>query len=242
MSAIARATLVADTLVPLGRGTRGAHLCSVDIDGRTLRAFVKPLSAEQIAAECFCALLFAQWGVSSVWPALVEVKGKDWFCAADAGYPDLKKRFLVDEARSDDERKRRTLAAMLAACDLPTMPRALVIDEAIGNCDRNLENILWDGGQDAVWIDHERSLGLEGDTDCNHLATMAIAIRRADDIQRKSMAHALTIAQNAVDAVASELPGSHDFAHFVRSRLRRIGNRVFDRFPASRHDLFSDPP
>lgn len=235
---IAIATLVPDTLQPAGIGTRNAQIGTVELRGNRHRAYLKKLSPEATAAECFCALILRGWGLDVPEPILVEYQGDQWFGSLDAGYPNIKKRLRIDDALPEAARKTLLIAASALVSSFASTPRALAADEAIANGDRNLENILWDGDEPA-WIDHERALGLPEGSDQNKLALMAMAAGRVEDVQRGAVAAALTLARDIVEDISKGLPFEADrFAELVNRRLASLGNLVVARFPAPEHDLF----
>ena len=208
------------------------------IEGETHRAYVKMLPAEHCAAEAFCALLLKTWGLSVPEPVLVEHEGSVWFGSLDAEYPSLKQRFQINRNWPEEVMEALVKTAAEVVSAFPSVGLACAADEAINNNDRNLGNILWDGGEPS-WIDHERALGMEPG-DRNKLAELALIADKAADVQRSAIAAALTMARDVLSGVEEQIPG--DVSHFtalVSARLTRIGNLVDARFPAPAHDLFS---
>jgi len=236
---IPRAELVPDTLLPCGVGTRGAHTAILRTEGGLRRAYVKPLSPDGVAAECFCALLLKAWGLDVPDPMVVDIEASRWFASADVGYPDLRRRFAIEPSRTDPATQARIIAAARVVCGFAAAPLALACDEAIGNGDRNLENVLWDGGSEPLWIDHERTLGLPGSSDANKLADLACAIGLETSMQRSAIAQSLAFAPDALDAVSEAMPNAGLFVAFVRNRMSGLQARILNRFPTPSHDLFA---
>lgn len=238
-----RVELVYGTLTPLERGTRGTHLCVVRLGNETHRAYVKQLTAEQIAAERFCAALMSSTGLSTLLTAVVEIEGRDWFCSLDAEYPDLSRRFGIPESRSEQERYERFLAAVQAVCELDQTPLATALDELVGNGDRNLENILSEGGNEAIWIDHERVFDMEGSRDINYLVEMVVKFTGGGEwLQNAAVAKALQLQRDMIriaGEIHSQMADSEPFVAFVKARSGKWAGRLLDRFPSYENDIFS---
>ncbi|CAK0776862.1 putative HipA-like kinase domain-containing protein [Gammaproteobacteria bacterium] len=236
-----RVELVPGTLTPLERGMRGTHLCVVRLGNETHRAYVKQLTATQIAAERFCAALMRSAGLSTLLTAVVEIEGSDWFCSLDAEYPDLSRRFGIPESRSDQERLERFLAAVQVVSELDQTPLATALDELVGNGDRTLENILSEGGKEAIWIDHERAFDL--DKDINQLVEMVLNFTAdAAWLRNAAIAQALQLNHDVIrnaGKIHAQLADTESFMTFVKTHAGKWPGRLMDRFPSYEKDLFS---
>lgn len=227
--------LVPGTQMPVGEGiNQPARWLVRYADGTSRRAIVKQLTPEGVAAEAFCALLLRGWGLSVPEPAIVD--DPIAFASVDAGYPDLKQKIGWSETLPDAVKQQLIVHGSRLVANFADTPRALSLDEAIQNRDRNLGNILWDGAN-VAWIDHDRALGLGQDADANKLAHMAVLAGLGyAKIQEAAVAVALTLVPGVVASVVAEcgpLP-VRTFAEQVSSRLGGLATRVLYRFPQPR--------
>jgi hypothetical protein len=122
----------------------------------TIIAFVKKVSLRDIYVECVCAIIGRYLGLPIPKPIIVKVthdvfegipKGESAlaFGSEDAGYPSFRRH-----ARNEDAFEK--LKSFSKVIDIG------VFDEWIANWDRNLGNILYDGGSDFSFIDHENAI------------------------------------------------------------------------------------
>jgi hypothetical protein len=121
-------------------------------------AFVKQLSLNKLYVECVCATVGRYIGLSIPKPIIVKVTHDSFssvppgefqlaFGSEDAAYPSFRRYINKDEK--------------LAMAKLIEFSKTLdigVFDEWIGNWDRNQGNILYDGGMDFSFIDHENAI------------------------------------------------------------------------------------
>jgi hypothetical protein len=124
----------------------------------TLVAYVKQVDLRGIYVECVCAVLGRCLGLPIPKPLIVRAANDALnhipesetillFGSEDAVYPSFR-RYLTNN--SDDAMKK-----------LENFPKALdigVFDEWIANADRNAGNILYDGGDNFSFIDHEKAI------------------------------------------------------------------------------------
>lgn len=232
--AIARVTIVRGTEAPVGEGDNCPVRCLVrHHDGGLQVAIVKRLPLVGVAAEAFCALLLRGWGLTVPEPAIADLGPEIAFASLDIAYPNLKHRLGWSEELPDAAKGALVQWAGRVVASFSDTPKALSVDEAIDNRDRNLGNILWDG-ENVAWIDHERVLGLSTLPDRNKLADL-LQISGLDysGVQAAAIGIALSLGQSAVSDAEAEcrsLPVS-DFATFLATRLRPLANRVLQRFP-----------
>lgn len=150
-------TIVPGTETLAGDGINSPMRAAVRVDGELHAAIVKRLNNRELLAECFCAMLLTAWGLPVPEPVLIIDNEGHAFASLDAGYPSLKKRIgLLNSGNNEALRTLLVKVGATIACAFPDAGRALAIDELIGNDDRNLGNILWDGEHHA-YIDHERT-------------------------------------------------------------------------------------
>lgn len=233
-------TLVAGTETPVGIGVRGASRCVIKVDGSSESVILKRLRRSEVIAEAFCALLLRGWGVSVPEPYIVDLEDEIAFASADVSYPNLVQRLGIDGLQSNTpEHQCAVIAASMIAVNLASSPLAAAADEAIGNSDRNLGNILWDGEREA-WIDHELALGHSA-VDANQLCEMAKLVGDDEGFRERTTVHRLILSReepaNAVSAM-SEVCDASAQAAFVAHRMTDLGHRLLARFP-SPDDLLS---
>lgn len=231
-------TIVSGTESPVGDGINCPVRCIVRFPDHSIRnAIVKRLTAQGVAAEAFCALLLRGWGLSVPQPALVA--GEIAFASLDVGYPNLKQRIGWSENLPAVIKHVMTIHGARLVAGITETPRALAVDEAIENRDRNLGNILWDGSN-VAWIDHERAFGLGPEPDGNKLATMIVGSGvDYSGVQAAAVAVSLSLGAQAVSDAESDC-GELDvdnFAAQVTARLGPLAGRVLQRFPQP-DDLF----
>lgn len=200
---------------------------------------LKELPPAAIAAECFAALLLRKWGLNVPEPILVDMNGTLGFGSAEITYPNLKQKFQYDLI--PNELQQIVLAHMANIIrEWKQTPLAIAIDEVIGNKDRNIGNILWDGGE-PYFIDHERSFDLVKLGDRNKLAELSIlgnsdtnSILQAAVSTARALS--LSVMQEAITATAS-LDTRH-CSEYIESRMPHLVSMVLNRFPQPQ-DLLS---
>lgn len=234
------AAVVPGSETPTSDGITGALRCVlVTPSGARRAAIMKQGSVGEVAAESFCALLLRAWGLNTPDPYLIQLGSELAFGSADVGYPNLKQALGLDAVPAGPARSAAEQIAFQLAASFKATPAAIAADEAIGNRDRNLGNILWDGSE-VAWIDHAMSLeaGRTQD-DVNKLALMVLRTGNHEAVARSAVAHALSFDRGAItsaeDVVRPQL-GSTGSADFVAARISDLANLVIKRFPSS-HSL-----
>lgn len=236
---VAVVTVVGGTETLVGDGANRPVRCLVRFPDQTMRAaIVKYLSPQGVAAEVFCALLLRGWELRVPEPAVV-VGAEIAFASLDTGYPNLKQRIGWSDNLPDPIKTLLRQEGARLVAGFTQTPRALSLDEAISNRDRNLGNILWDGSN-VEWIDHERALGLEPDEDRNKLVDMVLfADPDYAKVQRAAVAVALTLSRDVITSAARECIDLDvaAFSTLVAERLGGLADHVLRRFPQPT-DLF----
>ncbi len=236
MISLQTAKLIAGTETPAGDGVTGALRCVVVLpDGTRRAAILKRGSVGEVAAEAFPGLVLRAWGLPVPEPLFIDEAAGPAFASSDVGYPNLKKRLMLDSLPDGPAKDAATRIAMQLAIQLPTTPLAAVVDEAIDNRDRNLGNILWDGQAEA-WIDHALTLGEHpiGYPDRNKLCDMAQMVGEHDRICRSAVGQALAVGQAPLVSASDAMPinlRNNNYASYVASRLSNLASRLLDRFP-----------
>lgn len=242
---ILRGRLIPDSETPLDDGkTRPPPMRAKVklVDGRAVQAIIKRLSPRETAVECYCAELFALWGLPIPPIALIDDGDALVFASLDTGYPSLKKRFGISDTQDKPEQARRAMAAGHVIKHWEELPTVIAADEAINNRDRNIGNILWDG-ETRSYIDHAGSLAT-GTSGINVLAGLMHAIGESNRIERAAVASCFVLTEQAIIKATEDMPGTwleykDEFSNFVAGRLPQLANKVIACFPKIQQDLLS---
>lgn len=231
--AIRNGTIVEGSESPVGDGLSGANRALIRLDGgRLVKVVTKQLDERGCAAEVYCSLLCKEWGLEV--PEIAIVLNRTHTIASlDDGYPSLKQRIGWSNDLPSNIQQVLVDYGFRLVCSFAETPKALAVDEAINNRDRNLGNILWDGTS-VSWIDHERSLGFDQSQDVNLLAAMASSTGNTDKIRAAAVAISLALAKEAIDATQGKLISSSfitEFSDFVSERHKTLTAKILDRFP-----------
>ncbi|MGE0049448.1 MAG: hypothetical protein AB7T01_11030 [Acidithiobacillus sp.] len=232
---IRRGEIIPGTEQPLSDGVTAPVACVAIIDGERLRVVAKRIPQPAIEAEYLCAVLLREWGVAVPEPALLtDQQGATLFGSIHTNYPNLKQR-LFDEVPPELQNRLHEIAANIV-CSWDDAPTALAADELIANGDRNPGNLLWDGGDDHAYIDHERCLGLVP-SEKNILAILALASEKRSHMELRSETFAFQSQSDglpplpavegelnlqwALDFLGQRMP---NFGEMVRSRFQHTGD------------------
>lgn len=141
----------------IGIGVTGARRGTADFGGQHRGVIVKGGTADELAAECFCALLANDLHVQAPECGLVRDpdNGAILFASVDVQTPNLMQALNITVQATPEEL--RALAHELVAW--LGFGRLLALDTLVRNADRNAGNLLTDG-VDWWVIDHARSLDL----------------------------------------------------------------------------------
>lgn len=231
------ADLIQGTEMPAGDGQTGAQRCIlITSSGVKRAAILKRGTLSEIASECFCALLLRAWGLNTPDPFLVRLGSDLGFGSADVGYPNLKQTLGLETIPYGPARTAAEQLAYQLTAGFSSTPTALAADEAIGNRDRNLGNILWDGKEEA-WIDHAMCLEAgKSMKDYNKLALIVQQTNKASAIAQSAVAQALSFDTTAISEagnIVDQMLGTNDIAEFVADRIASVANLVIARFPST---------
>ncbi len=119
-------------------------------------AFIKQITPQKLYIECVCAILGRSLGLPIPKPLIVKLTADSFpqipegqyqlaFGSEDANYPSFRRHAQNEEAIIKLEKFSKTLDIGL-------------FDEWIANWDRNVGNILYDGGNEFSFIDHENAV------------------------------------------------------------------------------------
>lgn len=210
-------------------------------DGSTVAGYTKRLDAAGLAREVVCALILRNWGLSVPTPYLLRrPDGELGFGSADDGYPNLKQSLNFDDELPTDVRHDLRVRAASIVSTFSQTPIAIAADEAIGNRDRHLANILWDG-KSVAWIDHEGCFGRSPEEDQNRLVNLVCLLGDFDKIRDASMQ-----AADQLNTAPKATPSEELQAYFqacgdgsISDGLALLAQKVLSRFPQP-HDLLHD--
>lgn len=204
----------------------------VRIADRDVVVILKELQAPLLAAECFAALLLRGWGLNVPEPVLIhDREGKNYFGSLEVNYPSLKQSMGFDQL---EERIRLQIYPHMAkiAAQWKQTPLCIATDEIIGNKDRNIGNILWDGGE-PWFIDHERSFGLLEQEDLNKMVQLILLSDTSKAIQTSAVAIIFTLLPSIIDEAeqATMALDTAKFNEYIKNRTPSWANLVINRFP-----------
>ena len=224
----------------IGEGINEPCRAVVRIDGADIAVILKELSLPAVAAECFAALLLREWGLNVPEPVLVDMNGVLAFGSAELIYPSLHQKFQYELI--PDELKHQVLAHMANIIrQWKQTPLAIAVDEVIGNKDRNIGNILWDGGE-PYFIDHERCFNLVNLADMNKLAELSkLGNVDVNSILQAAVtaAQTLTLGVMQVAETATAHLDTGVYSDYIKSRMPHLVMMVLNRFPQPQ-DLLSE--
>lgn len=223
------AELIEGTEQPVGEGITAPIKAALRVEGQIVSGIVKSISIEKITAECLCAVLLRHWGAPV--PEPVIVKGDPLkFASLDIGYPNLKQKIGYTDLLSKTEQEALIKIGRKLISQFASTPLVIAADEAIGNTDRNIGNILWDG-ESVAYIDHERCLGLSNDPDINKLAALVTQSENITQIQTSAIAIALTLTTDIMHSIDSANVDVNIFSEYLRGRITGLPSKVLSRFP-----------
>ncbi|MCK4843199.1 MAG: hypothetical protein KAT04_15165 [Methylococcales bacterium] len=118
--------------------------------------YVKQVSPRNLYIECICAIVGRSLGLSIPKPLIVKVTSDNFksipdgqfalaFGSEDADYPSFRRYAQSEEALGKLKEYSKTIDVG-------------VFDEWVANWDRNIGNILYDGGNSFSFIDHENAI------------------------------------------------------------------------------------
>lgn len=218
----------------------------------TVVVFAKIVEPREICVEAFCAALGRQLGIPIPKPFLIladsstlnvvpEGQHALMFGSEDAAYPSFRRYANCAEAYEK-------LQNFKASLDVG------VFDEWIANHDRNVGNILYDGGDDFLFIDHGLAIpqGLQAHTPAsdNNILRVLFAIKSEMDKFRdfRTTSQAITPmyrSLNLEDIMASTQASRFipdvvikEILSFLTDRLSSMETLIRSRLCISQMDMF----
>lgn len=215
----------------VGMGVMGARRGVAMFAGIPRGVVVKACSPQELAAECFCALLADALSVQTPPFGIVYEHGNPLFASVDMHSPNLMQQFCVDP-ENPDHAELRALVSELA--QWLGLGRLIALDILIRNADRHPGNLLTDG-QDYWAIDHGRTMDLypyDGHK-CFRLVSHFSDPLACASIEAGATSHALTfplgcetLAQAELQAHAVVAAYAQPFAQAVAARLPSLASSI----------------
>jgi hypothetical protein len=140
----------------LGTGINGARRGVAMFNGQPRGVIVKECPPEELAAECFCALLADALSVNTPPVGIVFEDQTPLFASIDVQTPNLMQQFCIDPDVPNSSELQVLVDELVQWVGLG---RLIALDVLVRNADRHPGNLLTDG-QDYWAIDHGRTLDL----------------------------------------------------------------------------------
>ncbi len=210
----------------LGAGINGARRGVAMFDGQPRGVVVKNCPPEELAAECFCALLADALSVNSP-PVGIVFEGKTpLFASIDVQAPNLMQQFCINPDAPNSAELQVLVDELVQWVGLG---RLIALDILVRNADRHPGNLLTDG-QDYWAIDHGRTFDLFP-YQCHKTYQVISEFSNplvCANIESSAISNALTI------SVGCELPASHEVGNhaLVASYAQGFAQAVASRLPS----------
>jgi hypothetical protein len=215
----------------LGAGINGARRGVAMFDGEPRGVVVKNCPPQELAAECFCALLADALCVNSPPVGIVFEGETPLFASIDVQAPNLMQQFCMNPDAPNNAELQVLVDELVQWVGLG---RLIALDVLVRNADRHPGNLLTDG-QDYWAIDHGRTLDL---FPYQHHKTYRVISRFSNalvcaNIESSAISNALTFPTGCELPVLHEV-GSHalvaayaqGFAQAVASRLPSLASSI----------------
>lgn len=221
-------------------------------DGSQATVIAKRIEPDVLAAEVFCSLLGREAGLPIPEPVILKDLGVEglMFGTVFAEYPNLLQAFRLDPKTATPE---QVLVIARRLVQWSQIDEAIGFDEWVFNVDRNLQNLLWDGFDHFVLIDHDRCLGrrVPGRSDENWLLKIALTAIAADapGVERLKVRVLDSVlqfepdfAREAAEAlrqlpVSAAANYSQAYFSFVTQRLPVLAAKLAQKFPSNQFPL-----
>ena len=209
---------------PVGIGVMGARRGVAMFGGSPQAVIVKPCTAPELAAECFCALLADALSVQAPPCGLVFENGVPLFASIDVAVPNLIQQFCVDTSNPNPPELRALVDELVQWVGFG---RLIALDILIRNADRHPGNLLTDGAD--YWaIDHGRTLDLypyQAHKAYRLAAQFADALVCAN-IEAGAVSHALTFSAGCEASAGSEVAAHPLIAGFAQPFAAQVAARL----------------
>lgn len=215
----------------LGAGINDARRGVAMFNGQPRGVIVKDCPPQELAAECFCALLADALCVNSPPVGIVFEGSTPLFASIDVQAPNLMQQFCINPDKPNNAELQMLVDELVQWIGLG---RLIALDVLVRNADRHPGNLLTDG-QDYWAIDHGRTFDLFPYQ--FHKTYRAISQFSNDlvcaNVESSAISHALTF------PTGCELPALHEvgnhvliaayaqgFAQAVTSRLPSLASSI----------------
>lgn len=215
----------------IGMGVMGARRGVAMFAGVPRGVVVKDCPPEEMAAECFCALLADALSVSTPPCGIVYEQGRPLFASIDLHSPNLMQQYCLDPGQPAAPELQALVQELSQWIGLG---RLIALDVLIRNADRHPGNLLTDG-QDYWAIDHGRTMGLhlyQGHKSYRLISSYSDVLTCAN-IEASAVSQALTFPVGAESAAVAEMKTqtlvsafAHPFAQAVASRLPTLAASI----------------
>jgi hypothetical protein len=167
-------------------------------------AYAKSMGDSVFLIELMCALLGRELGIPIPEPIIAfSEDGQDvLFVSSDVKHPDLTKRLNIQNRQLLNTESNKEIIKTLAGW--PFIVDAISFDEWIANHDRNLGNILFDGKEMFVLIDHDGAMRLPFSPSQpiaeNALMNISIKVKNGDELGMQRLKREAQAFINELDA------------------------------------------
>lgn len=190
-------------------GMFGATLVKLVFDGsdHIVQAYAKKLGILDFLVELLTALIGIELGLPIPEPVIaVTASGDDvLFASLAVNYPDMLHRLDIKDEHID--MTQRSMEALKKLSEWPLIHDAIAFDEWIANGDRNPGNILFDGKDRYLLIDHNLAMRLPfaPDMPVNNKLLAIKMLFSEDELSRQRLKSKLEACINLIDPL---LPGT----------------------------------
>lgn len=206
---------IVDIIHPAQHGANNPQLVKASLPDTSVEvtAYAKKLSDLNLLVEIMTALIGREIGLPIPEPILLASKDNKelWFGSIDVKYPDLTHTITCSDGNNPDNTQQNLeMFKKLSEWDKAT--QAATFDEWIINNDRNLQNILHDGGDNFYLIDHDQAISLPFKADKpiqkNQLMNVKLLFTR-DELGKQRLKNTM---QSVADKINSQAPSQISLA------------------------------
>ncbi len=215
-------------------------------------AYAKKLSDLEMLVEIMAALIGREIGLPIPEPVIALHNEELLFASIDASYPNLNHNLTLHNSKILETPENMVILKKLA--DWLGINQAIGFDEWIANDDRNTGNILWDGKDDFVLIDHNRAMRLPfapNQPICNQLLNIKLYFVENDEVGKQRIKNQISALVAQIDnhlpsSIANRLLAEYDelsretltnIVDFLSQRLGFLTNIVHQKIPLRQQSL-----
>jgi len=215
-------------------------------------AYAKKLSDLEMLVEIMAALIAREIGLPVPEPVIALHNEELLFASIDANYPNLNHRLIWNNDNLTDAPENEVILKKLA--DWVSINQAIGFDEWIANDDRNTGNILWNGKETFVLIDHNRAMRLPfapNQPINNQLLNIKLYFAQNDEVGKQRIKNQISalvaqIGNYLPSSIANKLLAEYDelsretltnIVDFLSQRLGYLTNIVHQKIPLRQQSL-----